>query len=519
MDRKGENAMQLLDKIKQFADKIPGQAAVQNDSCRKSVLTYGELERFSDALAGYINRHAPQDGSPIVVYGHKNIYIPAVFIACAKAGHPYCPIESSDPVDRVRTIISQVNPHIIFATETLDVEHSQMVSLEEIENICLEDVQDVPTAFNKTNTEDVFLILFTSGSTGQPKGVELTADNIDTFFIWFEKKVATCQDGFVFLSQLSYTFDLGTMELYAPLWMGGTSFVIEKSVQSDFKQMIPALGRSNAVAAMFTPYLAEMCLLSKKFSENLMPRLRLMMLAGEVLEHSTAAALLERFPQTAIFNMYGPTEATIVITEQRITSESLEQYDTVPIGTARDGNTIEIWDGDDRSADNGTTGEIVIKGNAVARGYFGQQDMTDRVFIPYCEGGISKLAYRTGDSGYIDQYGTLHYKGRIDMQVQIHGYRVELTEIEKHMRRLEYVSNAVVLPKWDGSRVKYLAAFVVLDSRTQTANSEQQMLQTIRGDLQAVIPQYMIPQKIKFMDSFPQNKNGKVDRKKLGTLV
>lgn len=504
--------MKLLDKIREHAANMPENMAIADYHGQS--FTYGQLEQYSNRIAAYLQEHIPADGSPVIVYGHKELYLPIIFLGCVKAGHPYCPIDSSEADERIRMIIDEVKPHIVFAAGPLGADQDNVLSLEQVKDICLsESFSDGKDGGTQEN--DIFILLFTSGSTGRPKGVEVKQSNIDDFFIWFEIWSAEYQEDFVFLNQLAYTFDLSMLELYAPLWIGGSAYIIDSMVQKDFKRMLNALGDSNAVSSMSTPYLAELCLLSKAFSEKLMPRLRLILLCGEVLENATALKLIDRFPAAKIVNMYGPTEATIAVTEQEITKELAEKPDPLPIGKPRSRTEIEIWNENGEVARTGETGEIVIKGDSVTKGYFRQKEMTEKVFIPYEEDGRKKAAYRTGDCGFIDADGIVHCRGRIDMQVQFHGYRIELPEIEKTLLKLELVSKAVVLPKWDGGKVKYLAAFMIAADEAQGEKTPEELGKLIREELKGFLPEYMIPKRIICSDSLPMNKSGKVDRKKL----
>lgn len=504
--------MKLLDKIREHSINIPERTAIA-DYHGKS-FTYDQLEQYSDRIAAYLQEHIPDDKSPVVVYGHKQLYLPVIFLGCVKANHPYCPVDSSEAGERIQMILDEAKPHIVFAAEPLNVGHDNILPLEKVKNICLSE------SFSRKETsssqkDDVFILLFTSGSTGRPKGVEVKKSNIDDFFVWFEMWAGEYQEDFVFLNQLAYTFDLSMLELYAPLWIGGSAYIIDNMVQKNFKQMINALGRSNAVASMSTPYLAELCLLSKQFSEELMPRLKLILLCGEVLENTTALRLIDRFPKAKVVNMYGPTEATIAVTEQEITKKLAERPEPLPIGRPRTGTEIEIWKENGEVAETGETGEIVIKGDSVTRGYFRQKEMTEKVFIPYEEDGLKKMAYKTGDCGFIDGKGTVHCRGRIDMQVQFHGYRIELPEIEKALLKSSFVSKAVVLPKWDGGTVKHLVAFVIAADERQGDKESEELSRLIKEDLKVFLPEYMIPKRIIFSNALPMNKSGKVDRKRL----
>lgn len=511
--------MQLLENIKRYAQESPERIAVRNDSCQETILTYEALEHFSDMLAAYIYQNVPKDKSPIIVYGNKNPYMLVIFLACIKTAHPYCPIDTTTPQERMADMIEMIQPHIVFATEPLQNDFLQIIPLEEIVQICNE--QKDKKIASVIQGEDIFYILFTSGSTGKPKGVEITAGCIDRFLQWSEAMVRPYQDDdFIFLNQSPFSFDLSVMDVYTSLYTGGTLYIIDDTIQDKFKRVLQAMEQSGAVVWVSTPSLVDMCLMSKKFSQNLLPRLKMLFFCGEVLSNTTAKLLMERFPNADIINAYGPTEATVAVTSQLITKDLVEDENALPVGKPKPNCSIEIWRTDGTLAEMNETGEIVIKGDTVGRGYFGQPELTEKAFVPYFRDQVQRHAYKTGDQGYLDGDGVLHFGGRSDMQLQLHGYRIELSDIEQNLLRLGMVSGAAVIPKLDDNdKLRRLAAFVVVTPDTAETNDEQKARQMIKGALKQRLPEYMIPSKIIFLSELPRNQNGKIDRKKLQMLV
>lgn len=512
--------MQLLENIKQYAQESPKRIAVRNDSCQNAVLTYEELEHFSNVLATYINQTVPQDKSPIIVYGNKNPYMLVIFLSCVKTAHPYCPIDTSIPEERALDMMKTLQPQIVFATEPLQNDSVPIIQLEDIVRVC-NGKKDDGGAIPLIQGGDPFYILFTSGSTGTPKGVEITADCIDHFLQWSESMVQPYQgDDFVFLNQSPFSFDLSVMDVYTSLYVGGTLYIIDDAIQDKFKRVLQAMEQSRAVIWVSTPSLADMCLMSKKFSQELLPRLKMFFFCGEVLPNTTAKQLMEQFPDADIINAYGPTEATVAVTSQLVTKELAEAESALPVGKPKPNCKIEIWRPDGTLADRNETGEIVIKSDTVGRGYFKQMKLTKEVFVPYLQGHVQRYAYKTGDRGYLDEDGVLHFGGRSDMQIQLHGYRIELSDIEQNLLRLGLVSSAVVIPKLDAhNKLRRLAACVVLAPDAVERNDEQKAGKMIKASLSQRLPEYMIPSKIIFFSELPRNQNGKIDRKKLQRFV
>ncbi|MEE0746890.1 MAG: D-alanine--poly(phosphoribitol) ligase subunit DltA [Anaerovoracaceae bacterium] len=514
--------MFLLDRIKEIAEQSPDKIALINqNNIEDSTLTYRELELYSDRLAQFIllkddNTNCVGEKKPIIVYGHKNPYMIVAFLACAKAGHPYCPIDISSPYERVVDIIEEVKPEIIFALEPL--EYEEILPLEKVKAICKADNNG--DSIKPVDSENVFYILFTSGSTGKPKGVEITYACLNNFLAWISDVVDRYDiEELTFINQAPFSFDLSVMDLYTNLYMGGTLNLIDKDVQMNFAKLFANLKESSASIWVSTPSFADMCLTDKSFSKELMPEMRLFLFCGEILTNTTAQKLLERFPAAKIVNTYGPTESTVAVTEQEITKEIAFRKEPLPIGKAKKGTKIEIWNQEDRNAGCNEDGEIVIIGNTVARGYFNNTEETRASFLTIAKKGKSYRAYKTGDKGFLDGEGILHYIGRKDHQIKLNGYRIEIGDIEKNMMKLETILNATVIPKYKDGKVKNLVAFVTISESEKEKRNKRESIKILKEGLRKWVPEYMIPKKWEIIDMMPMNSNGKIDRKKLEELL
>lgn len=432
---------------------------------------------------------------PVLVYGHKDVYMKATFLACSLAGMAYIPVDVSFPEDRINKIIDEVNPDLIIGN--FENKLAKTITQTEIEELMDKDnFKDIEKIYLKP--EDVYYIIFTSGSTGMPKGVQVTYKNLESCINWLQE-IIEVKEGTV-LNQGVFSFDLTVADLYYSLANGLEHFVIEKQTQSDFNKLFETLKSSNATFAVFTPSFADLLLLDKSFNQETMPNLKTILFCGEKLLAGTAKKIQERFKNIKIINSYGPTECTFAVTSIEITQKMIEEND-IPIGIPKSDVKIYIVDENLQEQRSGETGEILITGKSVAKGYIRENKGK---FIIY----KGEKAYLTGDLGYF-RNGKLYYVARKDKQIKYKGYRIELLDIEENLYKLGYVEKAVAVAKQNKEgKVTKIIAFIKLKESAVKNEIE------IKKDISTKLPQYMCPT-IKIIDKFPLNRNGKIDEKKL----
>lgn len=317
------------------------------------------------------------------------------------------------------------------------------------------------------------------------------------------------------MNQAPFSFDLSVMDLYLCLYTGGTLFALGKNVQTDMKLLYEALRRSGINKWVSTPSFANVCLSDPIFSEALLPDLTDFLFCGEILTNKTVSRLKKRFPGANVVNTYGPTESTCAITEINVTDEINEKYSPLPVGKPKDGTWLRIADEGGNAVDDGEKGEIIIIGDSVSVGYWNNAERNRKSFGLTAIDGREYRFYRTGDEGYVKD-GMLYYCGRIDNQVKLHGYRIELEDIESNLLKIHGIIQAVVLPKYRDGKVTSLIAGVVL---SEEAVDEKAAVECIKNDLKQTLPEYMIPKKIKFLSNIPRTNNGKIDRKAMGGIL
>ena len=486
--------MDLIALIDRWGLDLPDRPAHFN---HRGVMTYSELLVRSNAVASSFARDLPADRTPVAILGHKEHEMLVGFVASIKSGHPYIPLDSSLPAPRIESIVESAG--------------SVLYSVEQIEALQAEGDAAAPRPV-RVGQDDLWYIIFTSGSTGEPKGVMITRACLESFVSWTlaEQRFGTGQE--VFLNQAPFSFDLSVMDLYSSLASGGTLFSITQDEIAAPRKLFDTLGTSGVTVWVSTPSFARMCLMQPNFDQAMLPKARKFWFCGETLAPEVAAELTRRFPGAEVWNTYGPTEATVATTSIQITPDVLARFNPLPVGRVKPGSRVSIRDQDDRLVPAGSRGEIVIAGPNVGLGYFRRPDLTDRAFLEI----DGQRAYRTGDAGHFEN-DLLFFEGRLDFQIKLHGYRIELGDIESNLHKLSDIRDAVVLPAMRDGRAEYLVAFAILKVQQHAGDFETS--QRLRRELAEHLPDYMVPRKFVFLPEFPTTPNGKVDRQKLAQSI
>ncbi|MEY8438201.1 amino acid adenylation domain-containing protein [Anaerotruncus colihominis] len=498
--------MIVLERLKHYA-KTDRIALV----CREDKLSYRELDARSDAFAAWLLDTFGDDRSPVVLCGDKETGLLPCIFGALKAGRAYVPIDSVVPDDRAAQIMADVNPKAVvdFTGRKLDC-GAKVLALADLEAIF--STPEEISSENYIPGNAPAYILFTAGSTGRPKGVPITAGNLDAFC---RGLLPFYPEGSVVLHQVSYSFDVSGCAVYAGISQGMTLFTVDHAMVANLQECFAALEKSKLTLWVSTPSFAELCVQSERFGAGLLPQLRQFLFCGEVLTHTLCDTLSQRFPAAKILNTYGPTEATVLVTTAEITEEMRRDSRPIPIGKAIDGVTLRLeQDGNEVTVD-GQTGELLILGPTVGPGYFGRPDLTEKSFFTDQKTGLR--GYRTGDLCY-QKEGSFYYCGRADNQLKLHGYRIELEDIEANLQKLPNVQRAAVVPIRDADgKAQYLAAFLLLAEPDGLAPLKRAI--ALKRQAAEFLPAYMIPRKLMAVDAFPLNVNGKIDRKALAARL
>lgn len=468
----------MISKIKQQITKEKNAYCINNQK-----ISYEDLWNKAKENSIFLQK---QGTSPVIIYGHKSIDMITSILACLIANRAYIPIEVGTPTERIKNIIKISKATLCIKNEEIKIKDIDCYTLEELKKFEKETIQQ--------NNNSIAYIIFTSGSTGNPKGVPISRENLNNFVNWISglSPLSEYKDVNV-LNQASFSFDLSVADIYYSLCNGHTLVALDKQTQENYNEIFKVIKNNKINVAIITPTFIKLCLIEESFNEKNYPDLKCLYFCGEQLEKKTVEKILNKFPNIKIINAYGPTEATSAVSASLITKEELTKEELLPAGDIKTLATDVTIEND----------EIIIRGPSVFEGYLDNIQGGH-----FRENGVN--CYRTGDLGYIKD-GKLYCKGRKDNQIKYKGYRIELDEIEKNIKKIEGVEDCAVVAKFSENRqVKLIKAYVVL-----AGNMEEEF---IKKELSKKLPLYMIPKIIKKMDKLPTNKNGKIDRRLLSEL-
>lgn len=501
----------MLGAIKHYAEVDPTYPVY---NIMGQVHTYGDLERDSDSLAAVIDGLWLVPKSPVLVFGGQEYEMLATFVALTKSGHAYIPVDSHSALERVEAILEVAEPSLVIAISDFPAElgETPLLSLDQVQAAFAE--QNSYEVTHSVLGDDNYYIIFTSGTTGKPKGVQISHDNLLSFTNWMilDEEFATPERPQM-LAQPPYSFDLSVMYWAPTLALGGTLFALPASVTQDFKELFKTIFSLPIGIWTSTPSFADMALLSEDFRAENMPNLTHFYFDGEELTVKTAQKLRDRFPDAVIVNAYGPTEATVALSAVAVTDEMLATLKRLPIGYTKADSPTFVIDEEGNKLPNGQQGEIIVSGPAVSKGYLNNPEKTAEAFFEF-EG---LPAYHTGDVGSMTDEGLLLYGGRMDFQIKFNGYRIELEDVSQNLNKSKYIDSAVAVPRYNKDhKVQNLLAYVILkEGVAEQFEREIDITKAIKADLEDVMMSYMMPSKFLYRESLPLTLNGKIDIKGL----
>jgi amino acid adenylation domain-containing protein len=490
-------------------------------------LTYGQLEEMTNRLARLLKAAGCHKGDRVCFAIPKSPAAVIAMLGILKADCIHVPLDISSPAPRIAKLLRSSEPRCILGVGASANLLEDLFSSDDFRNSIrvgwmepTANGQNFAPAFTSKDADnysaeplhcqnashDAAHLLFTSGSTGEPKGVVITHANVIHFVKW-----ATGYFGMVDSDRVSchppLHFDLATFDIFGAFAVGAQLHLVPPELSLMPNKLAEFMRDSELTQWFSVPsvlnYMAKFDVV--KFND--FPALNRVLWCGEVFPTAALTYWMKRLPRVSFTNLYGPTEATIASSFYTVPACPADSSQAIPIGTACEGEELLVLDGELRAVARGEVGDLYIRGIGLSPGYWRDPEKTRAAFLEY--GGGDRI-YRTGDLARIGDDGLVYFVGRADTQIKSRGYRIELGEIEVALNALpELKECAVVAVATDGFENNLICCAYVVQDQFQLSASE------IRRKLSNVLPSYMLPSRWRSFKHLPKNANGKIDRRKI----
>lgn len=495
------------------AEQSPNRVAV---ACADRSLTYQELENRSNQLAHHLQQLGVGVEVPVGICVERSPLMIIGVLGILKAGGAYVPLDPTYPKTRLAFLLEDAQVSLLLTQKHL----VSQLPTQNTEALCLDADWDAisnhsPDAVtNAVVPDNLAYVIYTSGSTGQPKGVQITHRNL--VHSTYARILTYPTPIYRFLLLSSFAFDSSVAGIFWSLCQGGELHLPEVGLERDPAGLVAAIAHHQISHILTLPSLYNLLLEVAK--PHQLASLQTVIVAGEICPITLVRRHQESYPETQLFNEYGPTETTVWSTVYRCQPEmgqtieteqkNLRWSSTVPIGHPIPNAQVYLLDAQQQPVPIGITGELYIGGEGVARGYLHQPFLTNEKFIPNPFAAHSKAKlYRTGDLARYRPDGDIEFLGRIDDQIKLRGFRVELGEIEGAIAQHPAVLETVVLVREDSPGDQRLVAYLCPQPE---ANPD--LTETLRQSLRGTLPDYMVPSAFIQLKAFPRTPNGKIDR-------
>ncbi len=498
--------MRVTDYLDDTASSFPDKIAFVDG---RRAITFNELREEALSVADVLARRGLFK-QPIAVFMEKCVECIVSFLGVAYSGNFYTPIDTEMPSSRIEKIMETLQPQLIITNRQSQDQIAgwsgdiPVLIYEEItQKPC--DVAFVLEATKKVLDSDVLYVLFTSGSTGVPKGVVVPHRAVRNYIDWFVETFQMDEET-VLGNQAPLFFDLSIQDVYGTLKSGCTTYLLDKSLFSFPAQLMGFLGEHAINMIMWAP--SALCLVAnlKGLKVKTLPSLKHVLFCGEVMPNKQLNQWRAAYPETTFVNLYGPTEACDAIAYYAV-DRPFADDEALPIGRAIRNVEVLVIKENNMPVEASEQGELCIRGASLAHGYYNNPEKTQEAFVqnPLCL-QYPEIIYRTGDLVHYNERGELVYNGRKDFQIKHMGHRIELGEIEMAVSSLDGIKQNCCL--YDGEKGKIVLFYAGdLDGQEMTVR------------LKELIPEYMLPHKKVKMDKLPLNMNGKIDRVKLKEML
>ncbi len=491
----------VLEYLEEAESSYPEKLAFGDESTETTYRTFAQMARQIGSRLAALGAY----GEPVAILMEKNVKSIAAFMGIAYSGCFYVPIDKTFPIGRIRTILSVVTPRFIILEKKEEALAKALPS--EASILFLEDLlsdgsigqaQLRQIRERHLDTNPLYM-MFTSGSTGVPKGVLVSHKSVIDMAEQFTKSFQfTHKD--VFANQAPFDFDVSVKDIYLTLKNSATMQIIPKGMFVLPKHLAEYLNEKKTTVLIWAASALGIASTLDAFKEEPPQCLEKIMFSGEVLPIKVLHYWQQHCPKATYVNLYGPTEITCNCTYY-ILDRSFRLGDTLPIGRPFPNTEILLLNSQDQLAKPGEVGEICVKGSCLALGYYKNKEATQKAFCQNpLQDGYPELIYRTGDMGYQNEQGELVFKARKDYQIKHMGHRIELFEIEAAVHAVEGVEKCCCI--YDHEKEKILLFY----------QARQNLETAIIHHLQETLPKYMFPNLFHHLEHMPENSHGKIDR-------
>jgi len=469
-------------------------------------LTFKDLDTIIDSIIEILNSNlkGQREVNLMAILCDNKFSSLTAILAALRLKIPYIPLDDLAPFRRnINIIIDNKVPALVLSKSIFEgLSRDDRDLLSDFLKIEISEINCYCFFANKSNntpiSTNLAYILFTSGSTGKPKGIEITHNNALSFVNWAIDLIDN-QEGLVFGSIAPFQFDLSVFDIYVSILSGGQLVLFENDEIRNPRLITQLIDDFQINILYTTPTVYRLLWTFGKILKRSLTSLKVLIFAGEIMPFELLNLMKQKCPLAKFYNFYGPTE-TNVCTYFNATNSLPDGRPNVPIGQCTPYSNFKITE-----EPNNEEGELLISGESVFNGYFGNSDLTDSKFLL-----INKESwYLTGDIVKLDTNGDLVYLGRSDRMVKIKGYRIELNEIENVILRHQNILNVAVVINTRNEE-KIIISYIELDNKAVTFN-----LDVLKEYCSEYLPFYMIPNSIVLLDELPINSNSKVDYNKL----
>jgi D-alanine--poly(phosphoribitol) ligase subunit 1 len=481
--------------------------------------SYGALNALANQMARRLREHEVVAGDVVCISGVKTAQTYATMLGCLKLGAPYVMLDPDSPVQRLQRIVANCVPRLLLVDPQLHEKlkpHAATLH----GRLLLSDPEQMraqlrghsstnPPETRRLTGDAPSYVMYTSGSTGFPKGALMTHENVLHLISWSMDYFAfSPEDRLTHVNPLY--FDNSVFDFYAALFSGATLVPLGSHLVQRPRDLLAAVDEQGCTSWFSVPslliYLATMRVLTR----DCLRSVRRIIFGGEGYPKAKLQLLHELYGERAeLINVYGPTECTCIASARRITAEDFTDLQGLPpLGLLADNFSQLILDPRGMRVAPGETGELCLLGPRVGKGYYNDPERTAEAFVqnPFNQ-RYAEIMYKSGDLVRLDPAsGELHFVGRKDNQIKHMGYRIELEEIEAALSGLAYLSQAAVVH----GELRGLSQIVAVVASGEGVSEGQ-----IRDDLKSILPSYMLPTQIHLLPELPKNPNGKVDRRAL----